>query len=366
MKKILWMAPCLAPAIFFPGEKAPLDRLITNTKAYVEKNPSDAGSQYVLGRLYSRAFAEQTEAMINRNGKGPVPDLSLDSPDGPARNVKSGLKEKDREFATLSIRHYRRATELKPDESLYHFGLAWMLEQCSRFDAKLANPDSALDEYRKAYNLALPGDLKKMTIAPFETLIAEEAGKSMVEILKGRPSPKTQAEIAQIQRNVDTMSKRPRAITPVIFACNGNGELVSSSRVRFDLDGFGEGRKWTWVTSSACILVWDPDRTGRITSGRQLFGTVTWWMFWRNGYEPLAALDDNRDGKLSGTELAGIAVWRDANANGVSDPGEVVPVETWGITGIVVRGTDWIKGGIHFSDGRRVDSFDWVADGGLR
>jgi len=37
-------------------------------------------------------------------------------------------------------------------------------------------------------------------------------------------------------------------------------------------------------------------------------------MFWRDGFEPLAALDDNRDGKLTGSEIWGIGVWRDANA----------------------------------------------------
>ena len=53
---------------------------------------------------------------------------------------------------------------------------------------------------------------------------------------------------------------------------------------------------------------------------------------WRNGYEALDALDDNGDGVLSGAELQGLALWRDANSNGVSDPGEVVPVRDAGLT----------------------------------
>jgi hypothetical protein len=58
---------------------------------------------------------------------------------------------------------------------------------------------------------------------------------------------------------------------------------------------------------------------------------VTFWLFWDNGYAPLRALDDNRDGSLSGTELDGLAVWRDANRNGVSEPLEVQSLDRLGI-----------------------------------
>jgi hypothetical protein len=63
----------------------------------------------------------------------------------------------------------------------------------------------------------------------------------------------------------------------------------------------------------------------------QLFGSVTFWLFWPNGYEALRALDDNHDGSLAGRELAGMAIWRDGNSDGVSDSGEVKPLSQWGI-----------------------------------
>jgi hypothetical protein len=72
-------------------------------------------------------------------------------------------------------------------------------------------------------------------------------------------------------------------------------------------------------------------------------------MFWRDGFEPLAALDDNRDGKLTGSEISGI---------GVSDPGEVVPAEQFGIVEIDVHG-----GGITLRDGTVLPMFDWVPQG---
>jgi hypothetical protein len=158
------------------------------------------------------------------------------------------------------------------------------------------------------------------------------------------------------------------AVTPLIFSLKPNAslsDLLSDRQVGFDLDGFATGRQWPWVRADTCILVWDPNRTGRITSGRQLFGSVTWWMFWRNGYEPLGALDDNRDGVLSGAELKGIAVWRDANSNGIADPGEVVPVEGFGIVEIAVKprqidGALQRNGGIKLRDGRSLTTFDWT------
>jgi hypothetical protein len=136
--------------------------------------------------------------------------------------------------------------------------------------------------------------------------------------------------------------------------------------VPFDLDGFGPAQ-WSWLKPSTGILVWDPRHSESIDSGLQLFGSVTWWMFWRDGYQALAALDDNRDGWLSGAELDGIAVWIDRNQNGHSDPGEVISLAAAGIARIGVSAVPDATGvlansqGIEFADGRRTASFDWIA-----
>ena len=70
---------------------------------------------------------------------------------------------------------------------------------------------------------------------------------------------------------------------------------------------------------------------------------------------------------LSGAELAGIAVWRDANSNGVSDAGEVIPAEEFGIVEIVVAGhevggTLMQERGIRLGDGSVVATFDWTPE----
>jgi hypothetical protein len=102
-----------------------------------------------------------------------------------------------------------------------------------------------------------------------------------------------------------------------------------SARVRFDADGSGLAREWTWLTSDAAWLVYDPKGTGKVDSALQMFGNVSFWRFWQNGYEALRSLDDNGDGQLTGVELAGLALWHDINGSGCSEPGEVRPLSAW-------------------------------------
>jgi hypothetical protein len=142
-----------------------------------------------------------------------------------------------------------------------------------------------------------------------------------------------------------------------------------NARVGFDLDGSGFEQKWAWLTPKAGWLVYDPQRTGRIDSALQMFGNVTFWIFWPDGYQALAALDDNGDGVLSGAELNGLAIWNDLNSNGVSDPGEVIPVEALGIRSISCAsqtdagGMRWNPKGVTFTNGLSRPTYDWIVLG---
>jgi hypothetical protein len=134
------------------------------------------------------------------------------------------------------------------------------------------------------------------------------------------------------------MSAIPRGITPIVIplredltAYDLENHLAS---VAFDADGTGLHKKWTWITKDAGWLVYDPHGTGKVGSALQMFGGVTFWMFWENGYQALAALDNDRNGMLTGRELDGLAIWQDSDCDGVSDSGEVRPLIEWGIVGI--------------------------------
>jgi hypothetical protein len=97
-----------------------------------------------------------------------------------------------------------------------------------------------------------------------------------------------------------------------------------------------------------------------------MIGQRTWSVFWSDGFEAMRALDDNRDGELTGGELGGLAQCRDENRNGVSDPGEVLPANVHGIAALAVRGRTTRPGlitapaGVRFEDGRTRPLYDWT------
>jgi hypothetical protein len=144
--------------------------------------------------------------------------------------------------------------------------------------------------------------------------------------------------------------------------------LAAGATAAFDLDGTGRPQRYPWLKPTTGMLVWDPRHAGRVESGKQLFGSATFHLFWRDGYAALDALDDDRDGVLSGGELAGLAVWRDLDGDGTSDAGEVMPVESAGIVGIAARATGRDGGspcnplGLRLKDGRTVATWDWVVE----
>ena len=74
----------------------------------------------------------------------------------------------------------------------------------------------------------------------------------------------------------------------------------------------------------------------------------------------LDALDDDRDGELRGAELAGISVWFDRDTDGVSDRGEVEPVEELGIVALATQPTERIGASIGNPCG--LELAEWFTD----
>ena len=100
----------------------------------------------------------------------------------------------------------------------------------------------------------------------------------------------------------------------------------------FPLDPRAAGKWNVWKASAKTpLLVYDPEKTGEITSAEQLFGNHTFGKTWKDGYEALASLDKNRDGKLSGEELKNLSLWFDKNQNGIAEKGEVVDIREAGV-----------------------------------
>jgi hypothetical protein len=200
--------------------------------------------------------------------------------------------------------------------------------------------------------------------------VTEEAARYLIPLLDPEADA---AEVKILRDRVSQLERLPRAITPIAIPLRAGLDALditdATAIVHFDADGSGLARPWTWITPDAGWLVYDAHGSGRIKSALQLFGSVTFWAFWDHGYQALRALDDDGDDRLAGRELDGLAIWRDANSNGLSEPGEVRSLPSWGVIAIScafefdASHPDEIAfspGGVTFDDGTTRATFDIV------
>jgi hypothetical protein len=84
------------------------------------------------------------------------------------------------------------------------------------------------------------------------------------------------------------------------------------------------------------MLAMDLNGNGLIDDGTELFTPDFAGGSFATGGEALASLDDNGDGVIDAGDaaFAGLLVWRDGDADGVTDAGELVSLADAGITAI--------------------------------
>lgn len=155
----------------------------------------------------------------------------------------------------------------------------------------------------------------------------------------------------EIGDNEITVYKPTRTASPIVLDLTGNGvldaphggkwrphpaEFDNKRAVMFDIDNDGKKEKTEWIGPGDGLLC-IPDKNGKATGKKGLFGDGGGFA---NGYEKLAAIDKNGDGKLTVDELAGLSVWQDKNGNAKVDEGELKSVKSLGITEISVRHND--------------------------
>ncbi len=432
---VIVIAVCAAQSwgMFALPTYAPVDRLITNTAAYIAEHPDEVDGYYRLGRIHYLAFAARAARVIS--------DDSPKSPEPAGEWIRKNYlyrmrmnrarefalrelgyasltkvpKEKRKEFYDLqgkkhgqvteegwkpeelslerladhagkAVENFKKAISMDDENGLYHLGLASLYEQYVEFlkdkDIVLVPAefrqlilDEARVNYYTAYKLSIRKDVKRKyrPIAGLGSLVAYEAGRAVVRLLEADEelTRDEKSVLAAVKRDIKKLQGlKMGGVTPIIFSLEEHvslrGLLADDLQVRFDLDGDGSVELWPWVKPTTGILVWDPEQTGSITSGRQLFGSVTWWLFFADGYRAMDALDDDRDGQLTGTELAGIGVWFDRNSNGESDPGEVTDIAQTPITAVATRPSGKVgrvmfnRSGIKLNSGRVLASYDWV------
>lgn len=366
-------------------EVVPIERLLANIEkirqqqeAVLEDGQSTeeiARLHFQMGRIHAMAFARRSEEAHVRKQQGPGSEpefpwyghafgdhdqfhVEMTEPRDPAKE-KAALAHLAR-----AIEHYRRALELAPQSSFQPavaLGLAWALDQAGE-DADARKRYQELIEATWEKEKDHPGGMEGWSIT--------EEAIHYLEPMLDPAKPEDQPLLASLTEIKTKLSGKDHMITPILVplvpATRLGPLLRRGVEVTFDLDGFGPAHHREWPGSDLAFLVHDPRHTGTVTSGKQLFGSSSFWIFWRDGYQAMSALDDDGDGRLRGAELAGLALWCDRDGDGVSDPGEVSPLEHAGIRSLgcnASRGPEGIltnARGVTLITGETRPTFDWV------
>lgn len=350
-------------------KKVPVQRLVVTLERDLTGDPRNIQTRINLARLHGMAYALKTEEVTATRWWHKAEDepyYGYNHDLIPYKATKASTAAADaaaREHLKKAIAHYEVALGIDPRNLLARLGYGWMLDQAGE-------KTRAVAEYRQVIKEAWLSEESTQRHLPESRFFTHEAAGYLIPLL----DPARDAdEIADLRAKRKLIEDKPaRAITPLAIPLADNvpphAVAAPQARIAFDADGSGLQRHWTWISPRAGWLVHDPVRTGEITSALQWFGNVTFWLFWENGYQALAALDDDGNGELAGEELRDLAIWHDRNSNGTSDPGEVRSLSAHDIVALSCR---YIEGdrlpfagvspeGVRLANGRTRPSYDVV------
>jgi hypothetical protein len=365
-------------------ENVPIDRLVANLERLTREDPADLLLRLNLARVHAMAYARKTDKAQIQKGREQdgvwVGGLHEPEPLHTQFPVKAGRDEAAEKVARAHLEKaiglYREILIVAPStpvpptglwgrrfDRVAQLGLGWCLTQAGERGAAVA-------ALRQVVESGWPEDRTDLDVWHGQRSLTEEAIRYLVPLLDRE---KDKEEIARLRKRASELSRMPRPITPVAIPLRPDLTAMDvtnfDANVLFDADGSGIAKRWTWITADAGWLVFDQRGAQQIDSALQLFGNVTFWLFWENGYRALRALDDNGDRRLTAAELAGLAIWHDRNVNGTSEHREVRSVSEWGIVSLScdyefdANHPDEIAyspAGVTFRDGSSRPTFDIV------
>lgn len=378
-----------AQAIFMRIEEIPLTRLIKNAEQKLKEEPTSPEIHYLLGRLYSYAYAfgmdDDYSVDIERmpHSFGPFLEVQVKR-----EAERTPLSDERLGYLENSLTHYRKSLNRFKTPSKAYLGYAWMHEQAAGYAKRVGSVnkvtgkplssekwrETALKLYRTIIEDYLASELTlemRMMNLP-EQFVSQEAAENILRLVgKEKVGSFKKGEEAKLLNAIEEFNAMRSAITPIVFQVSRSDLqdltlTAPGSKTSFDLAGDRSGRFWPWIERNYAFLVWDPAQTGKIESGRQLFGNATFWMLFNNGFDAMGSLDNNADGWLAGEELKGIAIWHDINGNAFSEAGEVLPLENWNVLALRCSFDQQIfdgllsRRGMLFRDGTARNLIDWI------
>jgi hypothetical protein len=139
----------------------------------------------------------------------------------------------------------------------------------------------------------------------------------------------------------DLFGDASRTKSPLVFDLDDDGieTTIVGYGTYFDHDGNGFAERTGWVGPDDGLLVMDRNGNGIIDNGTELFGNHTILNNGKkaaNGFQALAELDDNQDGKIDASDAAyyQLKVWQDLDSNGYSAADELKSLDELGIQSI--------------------------------
>ena len=128
--------------------------------------------------------------------------------------------------------------------------------------------------------------------------------------------------------------------SPLVLDLDGDGVHLGSldAAVSFDLFADGNRVHTAWVDAHDGLLALDRNGNGAIDDASELFGNVSGGEQQADGFAALAQIDANDDGFVDARDPAfgELRVWRDANHDGVSQPGELLTMQQAGVKRLIV------------------------------
>lgn len=106
--------------------------------------------------------------------------------------------------------------------------------------------------------------------------------------------------------NVQIGAPEAKKKDPLVINFGGTAAQLTDTRFEFDLDADGTAENINFVRPGSGFLVFDKNQDGKANDGSELFGPKT-----GNGFNELAALDDDRNGWIDENDAAyqNLRVW---------------------------------------------------------